>query len=179
MYRLKWTQLQMEIFRVLCIKAGTNVNLRGIARMVKKTPTAISNVLSQLKNEGIINVEKSKDMNLLSIKLNRDNPKTIELKRVENLKLIYESGIVNYLKGSYQGSTIILFGSYSKGEDTIQSDIDIAIIGVNEKDIDLTMFDRLLERKVSINFYKSFKGIHKNLLDNILNGILLNGGVEL
>ncbi len=179
MYTIKWTQMQATILRVLCIKAGTSVSLRGIARMIKKTPTAVSNALSTLKKVGMIKAEKSKNMNLLSIELNRDDPQALAFKRVENLRMIYESGIVGYLKEHFQGSTMILFGSYSKGEDTVQSDIDIAIIGAKEKNLDLRVFDKLFERKVSINFYKSFKDIHKHLLDNILNGILLNGGVDI
>ena len=186
MYTIKWTRLQMEIFRFLCIKAGQDFNLRGIARALRKSPTAVSQALNNIEKEGLVKIKKAENMNLLSIEFNHDNLRAIELKRVENLKLIYESGIVKLLEEIFPGCTIILFGSYSRGEDVWtnsidkhKSDIDIAIIGVNEKDIDLTMFDRLLERKISINFYKSFKGIHKNLLDNILNGILLNGGVEL
>ncbi len=178
-YAIEWTQLQAEILRILCIKAGTNLSLRNLAKITGKTPTAVSNVLPKLKEEGIIKVEKSKEMNLLSIELNRDNPKSIEYKRIENLKLVYESGLVDYLRENFQGGTIILFGSYSKGEDTIKSDMDIAIICVKERDIDLKKFNKILEREITINFYDSFKGIHKHLLENILNGILLNGGVSL
>ncbi len=179
MYKVKWTQLQSEIFRILCIRAGTSLNLRGIAKMTKKTPTAISNVLPELKEQKFINVERSKGINLLSIELNRENPQTISLKRVENLKLIYESGLADYLRENLPGCTIILFGSYSKGEDTTQSDIDLAIIGTKEKEMDLIKFDKLLERKVILNFYDSFKSVHKHLKDNILNGILLHGGIDL
>ena len=179
MYKSKWTQLQASIFRLLCIKAGERLNLRKISRLLKKTPTAISNALDGLKKGNIVIVEKSKEMNLLSIQLNRDNPYAIELKRAENLRLIYESEIVPFLRDSLPGSTIILFGSYSHGEDTVKSDIDIAVIGRKEKDIPLDKFDGIFERKVTVNFYPSFKGIHKNLLDNVLNGIVLSGGIEL
>ena len=56
----------------------------------------------------------------------------------------------------------------------------LAINGLNpEKLIDLTEFDKKLERTISINFYLSFKEIHKNLKENIFNGIVLVGGVEL
>ena len=79
-----------------------------------------------------------------------------------------------------------IFGSYSRGEDVWNndsdihtSDIDIAIIGTKEKEIELTKFNRLLERDIIINFYPSFKKIHKHLKDNILNGILLSGSVDI
>jgi len=45
--------------------------------------------------------------------------------------------------------------------------------------LDLTNFDKLLERTITINFYETWKGIHKHLKDNILNGITLSGGIDL
>ena len=47
------------------------------------------------------------------------------------------------------------------------------------KRIDLSEFDKTLERKININFYPSFKDIHKHLRENIFNGIVLVGGIEL
>ena len=74
---------------------------------------------------------------------------------------------------------VILFGSYSYGEDTIKSDIDIAIIGSKKKDIDLTRFYKMLERPVVLNFYDDLKEINKNLRSNIISGIVLAGVVEI
>lgn len=186
MYKVKWTRLQARVFRFLCIKAGQGLNLRGIARPLKVSPTAVSNALIELEKEGLIKVKKSKTMNLMSIEFNRDDKKAVEMKRVENLKMIYESGLFDFLFNEFPGCTIILFGSYSRGEDVWvweseenRSDIDIAIIGAKGKKVDLTRFDKMLERTVFINFYESWKDIHKHLKNNILNGILLSGGIEL
>ena len=139
----------------------------------------------ELEKENLISVEKSETMNLMSIKFNRDNKKAIELKRTENIKLIYESGLVDFLYNEFPGCTIILFGSYSRGEDVWtketaenKSDVDIAIIGTKGKDVNLTEFDKKLERIININFYKSWS-IDVHLRNNILNGIILSGGVEL
>jgi len=187
-YKLKWTRLQSEIFRFLCIKTGQNINLRGIARALKVSPTAVSNALIELGKKGLIKVKKSKVIKFLSIEFNRDDYKAIEMKRVENLKMIYESGLSDFLFNEFPGCTIILFGSYARGEDVWiseaeenRSDIDIAIIGTKGKKIDLAKFDKLLERTIIINFYESWKekDIHRNLRNNILNGILLKGSVEI
>ncbi|MFA5888445.1 MAG: nucleotidyltransferase domain-containing protein, partial [Candidatus Nanoarchaeia archaeon] len=128
--------------------------------------------------------EKSKTMNLLSIEFNRNNPEAVEMKRVENLKMTYESGLSRFLFEEFPGCAIILFGSYSRGEDMWsgtenRSDIDIAIVGTKGRNIDLARFDKMLERHISINYYESWAGIHKNLKNNILNGILLNGSIEI
>ncbi|MEK6892727.1 MAG: nucleotidyltransferase domain-containing protein [Nanoarchaeota archaeon] len=186
MYQVKWTRLQSEIFRFFCIKAGHSLSLRGIARHLNKSPTAVSNALKELEKEGLIKVKKISNINLLSIEFNRDNQDAIDMKRAENLKMVYESGLVKFLQNSFPGTVIILFGSYSRGDDVWTntsekhlSDIDIAIIGTKSKEIKLLEFNKKLERKVTINFYISFKEIHKNLRDSILNGILLSGSIDI
>jgi len=178
-YKLKWTQLQQRIFRLLCIKSGKSLNQREIARILKVSPTSIAKSLPILKKENLISIEKSKNMNLTLVELNRDNEKAMELKRVENLKIIYESQIVNFLENNFPGCTIILFGSFSRGDDIFDSDIDIAIIGIKEKEIPLEKFEKILERAINLNFYRNTREIHKHLRENIFNGIVLRGGIEL
>ncbi|MBU2638409.1 MAG: nucleotidyltransferase domain-containing protein [Nanoarchaeota archaeon] len=183
MYKLKWRRLQSEIFRLMCIKSGQTLNLRSIAKALKVTPTAVSKAMPQLQKADMVTVKTSKPMNLISVKFNRDSPQAVEMKRVENLKMIYESGLSKYLFEEFPGCAIILFGSYSRGEDVWadenRSDIDIAIIGTKGKKIDLTKFEKPLERKITINYYESWAGIHTYLKNNILSGILLSGSIEL
>jgi predicted nucleotidyltransferase len=179
MYKLKFTRLQNEIFRFLCIKTGKSLNQRAIAKSLKVSPTAISKSLMSLKKYNIIEINKEENINLTNIELNRNNEKVIELKRTENLKMIYESGLSNFLEEKFPGCAIILFGSYSFGEDSIESDIDIAIINGKEKTLELNKFEKLLEREIRINYYKDIKSIHKNLRSNILNGIVLSGRIIL
>ena len=176
-YKHKWTQLQSEIFSLLCWKAGEKLSQRDIAKLLEVSPTAVANSLTALHRERFITIDKTKNINFVSF--NRDNGRAMELKRVENLRNIYSSGLLEYLWPELAGSTIILFGSYSYGGDTETSDIDLAVIGRKDKQLDLEKFDAILNRKININFYSSFKTIHKHLRDNILNGVVFKGGVEL
>jgi len=185
-YKPEFSLLQQEILRYLVIKSGMSFNARGLAMPLNRTQAGIVKALPDLEKQGLVKIKKNKDSGRWSIEFNRDNQKAIDFKRIENLKLIYESGLVRFLEDSFPGTTIILFGSYSRGDDiwaseseSHTSDIDIAVIGTKNKEIDLTKFDKLLERTIIINFYPSFKGIHKHLKDNILNGILLSGSVDL
>ena len=183
MYQVNWTRLQSEIFRLFCVKSGVRLNIREIARALRVTPTAVSKALPELEKEGIVKIKKHGKINLVLVEFNRDNAKAIQLKRAENLKFIYESGIFDRLYNEFPGCTIILFGSYSKGEDVYteeeenRSDIDIAVIGIMGKGVDVAKFEKILERKINFNFYESFGKIHKNLKDSILNGIVLSGGL--
>ena len=178
-YKLKLTILQQEILRLLFVKAGMPLNQRQAANLLEVTPPAIMKALPFLEKDDLIIIKQDKESKRWSIELNRDNHKTIQLKMIDNLKQIYESGLADFLRKEFAGGTIILFGSYSRGEDTFNSDIDIAIIGRKEKNIILTEYEKKLERKININFYPSFKEIHKNLRESILNGILLSGAVDL
>jgi len=178
-YKLELTVLQQEILRLLFIKAGASLNQRQISKNLDVSQPAVMKAIPNLEKKGLIKIKQDKESKRWAIELNRDNYKLLQLKRADNLKQIYESGLSDCLEKEFAGSTIILFGSYARGEDTISSDIDIAVIGRKEKNIDLAKFEKILERKININFYESLSKIHKNLKENLFNGIMLFGGIEL
>jgi predicted nucleotidyltransferase len=178
-YKLKITPLGTKATRLLYIKAGQKLSQRKIARTLNVSPTSIAKIIPLLEKRKIIRITRSKEMNLNLVELNRENQKVINLKKVENQKLIYESNLLELLKEKYPGCTIILFGSYAKGEDTINSDIDLTIIGSSKKNINLEKYEKFLEREIRINNYKTFKEINKELKENLCNGIVLSGGIEL
>ena len=174
-YKLKFTRLENEIFQLLCIKVGISLNQRTIAKLLNVSPTAVAKSIKDLEREELAKVEKSKTMNLILIELNRESSKAIALKRTENLKQIYKFKLAEFLEEKFPGCAIVLFGSYCFGEDTIKSDIDIAIIGSKPKEVNLEKFNKLLERTVIIQFYNDLKSINKNLRENIINGIIIGG----
>ena len=176
-HTLKFTALGQDIFSLLCERTAEKLSQREIAKILKVSPTSIANSLKILKENNLVKVEKTKTINFIS--LNREEQKAIELKRVENLKKIYLSGLSDYLEQTLAGGTIIIFGSYARGEDTTSSDIDIAVIERKDKMLDLKKYEKNLRREINIHFYTSWKDIHKHLKNNILNGILLHGSVEL
>ena len=178
-YKIKLTNLQQEILRLLYIKAGIQLNARNIAKTLGVSQPAVSKALPYLEKENFIKIKKDMESKRLSIELNRDNHYMIWLKRVDNIKQIYESGLVQFIYDNYHSATIILFGSFAFGEDTINSDIDVAVIGSKENNIDLSVFDKILDRKVVIHHYKNFKDIDPYLLNNICNGIILKGSIEI
>jgi predicted nucleotidyltransferase len=177
-YELKLTILQQEISRLLFVKAGSSMNAHAIAKALNVSQPAVSKALPQMEKKGLIKMKKDKNSKRLSIELNRDDHNIIWLKRADNLKQLYDSGLVQSLYDKFPGASIILFGSYAFGEDTINSDIDLAIIGY-DKEISLEMFEKILGRTISLNYYESFKKIDKHLLNNILNGITLKGAIDL
>ena len=175
-YKHGWTTLQEEIFSLLAVRAGEKLSQRDIAKLLGVSPTAIANSLKVLKSENMVLIEKTKTINFVSF--NRDEPRAIQKKRTENLSNIYSSGMLEGLESPLAGATLILFGSYAKGEDTSTSDIDLAVIGRKERSLDLERYEKILHRRINVNFYHSLKAIHQHLRNNILNGIVLLGSVE-
>ncbi|MEK6938540.1 MAG: nucleotidyltransferase domain-containing protein [Nanoarchaeota archaeon] len=176
-YKLNFTTLQLEIFSLLCLRAGEKFSQREIAHLLKVSPMAITNSMKGLQENQLVKLEKTKTINFISF--NRENNRAVELKRTENLKNIYLSGLSDYLEQQLAGGTIILFGSYSLGEDTNTSDIDFAVIERKDKKLDLDKYEKILHRKINLNFYNSWSKIHQHLKNNILNGILLHGSIQL
>ncbi len=174
--KLKFTKLDNEIMEFLFRNPTTAFMGKEIADKVKVSQTAVAKSINRLSKMGLVSREKRI---VLSIKLNRDDKDLFELKRVYNLKSIYSSGIMKRLSQEFPGSTIILFGSYSLGEDTEESDIDITIIGYKEKRIDLVKFENKLQRKIQMHFFNDLKEIDKNLRESIVNGITLKGSIAL
>lgn len=170
-FKQKFTRLQKEILSFLFINAGKTYNQKELANNLDVSSTAISKSLKDLK--GLIKIRKKF---MFFIELNTDNPRVIQLKRVDNLKNIYSSGLCDFLSENFPGTAIILFGSYSYGEDTFESDIDIAITS-RGKSIDLSKYENILKRKINLHFL-DLRKTSEHLRDSILNGIVLKGFVE-
>jgi DNA-binding MarR family transcriptional regulator len=165
MYKLKFTLLQQEILRLLSMKAGFSFNARRLSQYLNVSQTAIAKSLPLLEKKQFITVEKDKESGRLAIELNRNNSKGIEFKRAENLRFVYESGLIEFLKHKFPDAIILLSGLYAKGEDIYSSDIDLAIIGSKKRTINLTKFDEILERKIKLIFYDSLKKIDNKLFE--------------
>jgi predicted nucleotidyltransferase len=110
---------------------------------------------------------------------NKTNKKFILEKKFFNIKQLYYSGLIDFLKKELSNPNIILFGSYSKGEDIETSDIDLYIETKSKKNLNLEQFENYLNRKIQIFKYKNLKELNNPYLaNNIINGINLNGFIE-
>lgn len=109
--------------------------------------------------------------------------KAFERKTPYNLEMFAQSNLVEEIKKKYpQAKSIILFGSYRKGDDNEDSDVDIAV-ELTETELKVTsagIFKKLGYRTdVPVNLHVFCrKGINNNLFANIANGIVLDGFLE-
>ena len=168
------TDTKEKIIELLFVFPTKSFHIREMARILKISPPAVSKAVKQLEKENLLTKEKEI---MHKIKANLSNENFKNMKRVYNLKSIYSSGLYFYLKETFPLNTIILFGSYSKGEDTERSDIDIVIDG-KERKIQTEDFEKVLNRRINLEFV-NFNALTKELRNSIINGIVLQGYISL
>jgi len=163
--KLKMIQLLEES------KGGTH--LRELSRLLK---TGLPNVLRYaviLQKEGVI--KKQKDANLIKLKL-KEHPKTIAyLKQVNTEKFLalpkkIQIAITDFLNELETKPLItVIFGSYSKGNYTKDSDIDILLVFQkveNETQIENTSKRIAMRTNTKINpIYINYDNFKINFLD--------------
>lgn len=148
-------------------------HLRELSRFLKLSmPTIISTTDALAKEKLIV---KTKSKALTQVSASRDNINFVRCKRIYNLDKIYASGIVDYISKLYNyPKSIILFGSFSSGEDIESSDIDIAVTTNKNLRLDLHKYERTLKRPINVHETDTEK-ISKEFKANLANGIVLEG----
>ncbi|MEK6887716.1 MAG: nucleotidyltransferase domain-containing protein [Candidatus Aenigmatarchaeota archaeon] len=148
------------------------VHIREMARTIGISPNSVRKNIAPLKKKGII--QERKDANMIQYRANMENEQYKREKMLHNLRNIFDSEIVGFLHDYYSPNAIVLFGSYSKGEDTSKSDIDIAVVTSSKKRPDLKKFEKKLSRKIELSLFTR-KEVSKEFFNNVINGIVLRG----
>jgi len=153
--------------------------LKEISKKSKIAHTSAKKILNELVKEKIVILEKEiRGKRIFPIYFaNLEGEYYKKLKKINNLKEIIEGKLVEKIEDEFMPKSIVLFGSYSKGEDIESSDIDI-FVESEGSEIDLKKFENKLFRKVNL-YFGNLKKLNKNLKENILNGIVLEGFIEL
>ncbi|MBS3075280.1 nucleotidyltransferase domain-containing protein [Candidatus Pacearchaeota archaeon] len=181
-YKLLIETGNQRIMEILFRFPDREFSLSELAKLSKVAKTNVGLMLENLQKLDFIEITKLS--NLWRIKANQRNWGFIKSKIVYNLNFVYQSGLVEFLIGYFKNpKSIILFGSFGKGEDMSNSDIDIAIendetksyeiIGLRE----LSEFEKAIDRKIQIHIFNR-KEIDIHVFNNIANGIVLFGFLE-
>jgi predicted nucleotidyltransferase len=153
---------------------GIGFQLREISRNIKLAPKSVKLYLDKLEKANLIIKKKHRIHKYPVYYANRDNNYFKFLKRLNIIRRIKESGLLDYLDEKCMPDVIILFGSASKGEDIESSDIDL-YLQCDEKKLDLSKYDRELKRRINLFFEKNFDKLSDELKQNIVNGDKLTG----
>lgn len=171
----------MDIINIFLENPQAKYHIREIARILKISPMTARKKLIELSKKGLL-ISKKERLYRTYIANTESNKFKLNAKFYMIGKL-YDSGVIEYLNRELKPESIILFGSVAKGEYSFKSDIDLFIISELKKKINLEKFEIKLGRKIQIfsYTYKEFVNMqskNRELLNNILNGIVLNGHME-
>ena len=128
-----------KVLEVFFKKPTEAFHVRELARLTNLNPNTIINLIKELSNEDLITKERKKHIVEVAAKINE---KFKREKRIYNLKSICNSGVIDLLIKELSPKSISVVGSYSFGEDIENSDIDLVAISENDKQIDLSKFEK-------------------------------------
>jgi predicted nucleotidyltransferase/DNA-binding MarR family transcriptional regulator len=173
---------KQRVLEVLFRYPDKEFSLTELAKLAKIAKANIGIILNELQKSGFLEITRLS--NLWRVKANQKSWNFIRAKIVYNLNFVYQSGLVEFLADNFKNpKSIVLFGSFRKGEDISGSDIDIAIENDSLKDNEiislreLSEFEKIIERKIQIHLFNRDK-ININVFNNIANGIVLSGFLE-
>ena len=168
----------MDIINYFIQNPGKEYHVRELAKLTKKSPTTVSKYLKQLEKEKIL--FSIKKFNHLFFKANQTSSFYKDKKLFYNVNLLRESGLVEYLKDKYDSEAIVLFGSFAKAENIAKSDIDILVVSLVKKEVNLKKFEKKIGHEVQVFLHsrkelESMEKSNKGLMNNFLNGFVLDG----
>jgi predicted nucleotidyltransferase len=168
---------KVHILRLFFEGPNVRLHLREVARRTGLSAPGAMKILGALEKERLL--EKERTAFMVVYRGNYDNERFMALKRSLNLYSLYSCDLVSSLVEFYRiPECIILFGSYAKGEDTTESDIDIAIITGQKDYPELEIYEDCLKRKISLHLIENTKNEKKEFINSLANGIVLYGYLE-
>lgn len=156
--------------------------LTEVAEKTELSKGTASKIIKELKGAGFITVL---DLDIIyRIKANRENWIYQREKIVRNFAQIVRSNIMEFLVKEFNNpKCILVYGSFRRGEDDEDSDVDIAVEvneGMETGTFEYKEFKEIesyLNRKIAVHVFNR-KGVDRNVFANMANGIVMYGMLE-
>ena len=148
--------------------------VRQIALILREDPTNVSREMAKLEELGIL--RSRRDGNLKHFQTNQECPFFEELKGL----VLKTSGVTGRIRASLERvggiECAFIYGSYAKGKEKADSDVDLLIIGdvdMDRLDFNLGNLEKMLGREINYVLYssKEFKS-KKKAKDGFLTDVL-------
>jgi predicted nucleotidyltransferase len=169
----------LTILKLFLENPHNSYYLRESARLLKMDAMTVKRALTLFVSDGIL--LKAKEKNQILYKANIENPSVRYLKISYNLSWLQKKGATEFLNHHMNTVTsILLFGSYAKGENDNESDVDILVISLS-KNTPAAELTKLLKRDVNLISFTPAQWSQQSktnkafYLDVILDGIVLFG----
>lgn len=177
--KLLTSKTRVKILELLILNADSEFYLRETAKRVGISPAYVKRELENLQELNL--VLQRKRGNMILFKINKNSPIFEELKSI----FLKTESLGDFLKGNLQKlgeiKHALIYGSFARGVESKESDIDLLIIG-SAKEEELLKTLRRVERKIGreVNYIiwseKEFKERvnkkHHLLIDIIKNPVI-------
>ena len=170
---------QLKVLSLFLENPHSSYYLRESARILNMDPMTVKRALDFLLKDDLL--IRTKEKNRILYKANVENPALRHIKISYNLSWLREKNTVDFiLKQMKSVSSIVLFGSFAKGENDKESDVDILTISLS-KNKPIAKLAKHLGRDTNLvdftpaqwsNQAKNNKAFY---LDVITDGVLLYG----
>jgi len=168
---MKTKNIKNKITEYFFLNPTARLRVRQIERIVKVPLPSAIRYTKELEKEGILKSTKIAGITVYSA--DRTSEKFLIEKKLFNIRQLFP--LVTLLKS--ECSAIAVFGSHSKGEDVENSDIDLYLETAAKPDV--SKFEKELKKRIHIFRYKKIQDVeNKQLANNIMNGIILSGFIE-
>ena len=146
----------------------TSFTVRQIATKTRIPKSTVDNYLKVLKLDKMVN-DKNRATNSDYFKIKKTH---------HYIEKMFKIGLIDYLIEKLSSETIILFGSFRKGESVKESDIDLFVVTHEKQNLNLLRFEKKLKHNIELHMKTGLSQVHGNLLNNIVNGIKLYGSFK-
>ncbi len=143
-----------------------DISVRQYAGMTEISPPTASKTLRELEKESLL-ISENKGI-YIYFRANRESFMFKQLSRLYWYKTLYS--LTEKIHEMIAYKRIILFGSLTKAENTLKSDIDLYLES-ESREINVSDIEKKLKRKVQLHFINSMK--NENLKKNIEQGVII------
>ena len=172
----KLTKTAAEVLAFFFRHPTEEVHIRGLSEAADIPYSSARNALAALEDEGL--VEKREESKMTFYAANRDDRRFRRRKRLHNLRVLFESGVVGVLEDTFRPDAVVLFGSYLQGTDREDSDVDVAIVNGRDADVDLGGYETALGRTFQVVHIGDPSEEEPGFRNTLANGYVLDGYLE-
>ena len=167
----------IKITRFFLENPYNEVYLRELARKLRLSPFATKKYVDLLIKEGLIKEERKANLRYFSA--NVSNLFFKHLKISLSINSLLKSSLISYLKENIPNvSSIVLFGSTARGEDSAKSDIDLTVIG-GKKSLNLKEFESKIKKEINMHVFSWSQWNKKAEEDKAFYYEVINQGMPL
>ncbi len=174
---LFFRESSFKIAELIFNHPNRSFHIRELAKETGLSTTAVVSSIRDLDDSKIIRLEKT-DLTT-NVIADLDSESYRSYKKIFNLYRLEGHSVIRTLIDAFHAETIVLFGSFARGEDIENSDIDLLILTNSKEKQDIAAllgkYEQGLNRKINLHILPALDKSSKEFKNAVANGIVLHG----